>query len=138
MSEFFLGKQSRSCLIGVHPDLVGLCFVAIDVSTVDFRITEGKRTWDRQLALYREKKTLTRNSRHMHGCAIDVVALVDGGVSWEWKYYQDIANAFSIASMKTRIPVIWGGTWKSLKDGPHFELPRDDYPDGCLGKVRIY
>ncbi|WP_413774191.1 M15 family metallopeptidase [Entomomonas sp. E2T0] len=24
--------------------------------------------------------------------------------------------------------MIWGGSWKSLKDGPHFELDRKQYP----------
>ncbi|HCB7677349.1 TPA: M15 family metallopeptidase, partial [Escherichia coli] len=26
------------------------------------------------------------------------------------------------------IPVEWGGDWKTLKDGPHFQLPHGAYP----------
>jgi peptidoglycan L-alanyl-D-glutamate endopeptidase CwlK len=25
------------------------------------------------------------------------------------------------------VPLIWGGMWRGLRDGPHFELPRKQY-----------
>ena len=27
-----------------------------------------------------------------------------------------------------KLPIIWGGDWRSFRDGPHFELPRGAYP----------
>ncbi|WP_049613866.1 M15 family metallopeptidase, partial [Yersinia pekkanenii] len=26
------------------------------------------------------------------------------------------------------VPIEWGGDWKTLKDGPHFQLPHKEYP----------
>ncbi|EIT3942437.1 M15 family metallopeptidase, partial [Escherichia coli] len=39
-----------------------------------------------------------------------------------------IAAAFRQASQELNIPVEWGGDWKTLKDGPHFQLPHGAYP----------
>ncbi|MBR8317288.1 M15 family metallopeptidase [Burkholderia dolosa] len=71
-----------------------------------------------------EGKSQTMNSRHLSGDAIDVVAYVDGAIPWEWRYYEQIATAFKRASAESGIPIMWGGNWKTLKDGVHFELAR--------------
>lgn len=42
--------------------------------------------------------------------------------------YEKIAAAFRQASRELNIPVEWGGDWKTLKDGPHFQLPHGAYP----------
>ncbi|WP_411692198.1 M15 family metallopeptidase, partial [Escherichia coli] len=68
-------------------------------------------------------KSQTMNSRHLTGHAVDVVAYVGNQVSWEWPLYEKIAAAFRQASQELNIPVEWGGDWKTLKDGPHFQLP---------------
>jgi peptidoglycan L-alanyl-D-glutamate endopeptidase CwlK len=26
------------------------------------------------------------------------------------------------------VPIVWGGDWRTLRDGPHFELSRKEYP----------
>jgi peptidoglycan L-alanyl-D-glutamate endopeptidase CwlK len=26
------------------------------------------------------------------------------------------------------VPIVWGGDWRTFKDGPHFELDRRKYP----------
>lgn len=62
------------------------------------------------------------NSRHLTGHAVDVYAWKDGAVSWEFEDYETINIAFSQASKLTNIDYVWGGSWKSFKDGPHFEL----------------
>ncbi len=68
------------------------------------------------------------NSRHLTGHAIDVVALPAGVVSWEWSYYQHIDDAVAQAANECQVAVEWGGSWKTLKDGPHFQLTMRDYP----------
>ncbi|WP_295608673.1 M15 family metallopeptidase [uncultured Lamprocystis sp.] len=33
------------------------------------------------------------------------------------------------AAKDLSLPLVWGGDWKSFKDGPHFELPANHYPE---------
>ena len=126
--SFKLGKRSLSNLEGVHPDLVKVVNRAIELTECDFTVTEGLRSKERQAQLLKEKKTTTSNSRHLTGHAVDLAAWVDNTVSWEWKYYEQIATAFKQAAKELNIPVEWGGDWKTLKDGPHFQLPHAKYP----------
>jgi hypothetical protein len=62
------------------------------------------------------------------GHAVDVAALVDNQVRWDWPLYGRIASAFKQASRDLNIPIVWGGDWTRLRDGPHFELNRATYP----------
>ena len=32
------------------------------------------------------------------------------------------------AALDLKTPLIWGGDWKTLRDGPHFELDRKAFP----------
>lgn len=122
------GLRSQSNLIGVHPDLIAIAFKALELSPVDFAITEGVRTVSRQRELFAQHKSQTLDSRHITGHAIDVAAIRDGKITWNWAEYETIANAFKSAAMELGIPLVWGGDWKTFKDGPHFELSRKQYP----------
>ena len=122
---FKLSKKSLAKLSEVNPDLQKLVKNAIGLSTIDFGISEGMRTKERQQILYDTGKSQTMNSRHLTGHAVDVYAWKDGAVSWEFEDYETINVAFSQASKLTNIPYVWGGSWKSFKDGPHFELKRE-------------
>lgn len=123
-----LGTKSLSNLKGVHPDLVKVVKRAIELTECDFTITEGLRTKERQAQLVKEKKSTTKNSRHLTGHAVDLAAWVDNTISWEWKYYYQIADAMKKAASELKISIEWGGDWKSFKDGPHFELTWSKYP----------
>ena len=127
-SPWVLDPRSLARLAEVHPDLQKLAVRALALSPVDFIITEGLRTLERQQALLTQGATRTLDSRHLTGHAIDVAARVEGEVRWDWPLYGRIAEAFAKASQELAIPVTWGGAWKSFRDGPHFELPRDRYP----------
>ena len=126
--SFRLSTRSRARLIGVHPALVAVVEAAIVVSPVDFMITEGLRTRERQVALVRAGASRTLNSRHLSGHAVDVAALVDGRVRWDWPLYGRIASAFKRAAARLDTPLVWGGDWPRLRDGPHFELHRKTFP----------
>lgn len=128
MSSFKFSQRSESNLQGVHPDLVKLVRQALEVSSVDFGITEGLRTAGRQKEMVAGGHSQTLNSRHLTGHAVDVVAYVGGQISWEWSLYEQIASAFTQASADISIPVEWGGNWTTLKDGAHFQLPFSGYP----------
>ena len=125
---FKLGKRSLSNLSGVHPDLVKVVKRAIEITEIDFTITEGLRTKERQAQLLKEKKTTTSNSRHLTGHAVDLAAWVDGTVSWNWDHYYKIAEAVKQAAKELNISIEWGGEWKSFPDAPHWQLPWSKYP----------
>jgi peptidoglycan LD-endopeptidase CwlK len=126
--SFRLSIRSRTRLTGVHPELVRLVEAAIAVSPVDFMITEGLRSPARQAALVKAGASRTLKSRHLTGHAVDVAALVDGAVRWDWPLYGRVAEAFKAQARRLDIPIVWGGDWPTLRDGPHFELDRRRYP----------
>jgi len=125
---FKLGKRSIERLQGVHPDLVKVVERAIDLSPVDFTVLEGLRSPERQQTLVASGASQTLNSRHITGHAVDLGAWVDNQVDWSWPLYHKIANAMKAAANELGVAIVWGGDWKTFKDGPHFELDRRYYP----------
>ena len=73
-------------------------------------------------------------SRHLTGHAVDLAALVDldgngkFDIRWDWPLYKTIADNMKEAAKRLKLKVEWGGDWKSFKDGPHFQLPWNEYP----------
>jgi peptidoglycan L-alanyl-D-glutamate endopeptidase CwlK len=128
MTRFRFSARSRRNLRGVHPELVAVAEAALARTSVDFMITEGLRARERQAALVRVGASQTLNSRHLTGHAVDVAAWVGGQVRWDWPLYPPIAEAFKAAAAARGVPLIWGGDWPRLRDGPHFELDRRAYP----------
>ena len=126
--SFRLSQKSLDRLSGVHPDLVAVVKRALEISEVDFAVFEGVRSKTRQAQLFKEKATKTMNSRHITGHAVDLGAWVDGEVRWDWPLYHQIAKAMKAAATELNIPIEWGGDWRTFKDGPHFQLPRKEYP----------
>ena len=126
--SFRLSIRSRSRLEGVHPALVAVVEAAIRITPVDFMVTEGLRSSKRQAALLKAGATRTLNSRHLTGHAVDVAAMIDGEVRWDWPLYPRIAEAFKTAAAELDTAIVWGGDWRTLRDGPHFELDRRMFP----------
>ena len=130
---FQLGPRSKMRLNGVHPDLVKVVERAIQITTVDFTILEGVRDPLRQKKLVESGASQTMNSRHIPGAdgyakAVDLGAWVDDQVDWSWPLYHKIADAMKEAARQVKVPIEWGGDWRTFKDGPHFQLPRKEYP----------
>ena len=123
-----LGPRSQSRLKGVHPDLVKVVERAIQLTPVDFTVLEGLRSLERQKALVAAGASQTLKSRHLDGHAVDLGAWVDEQVDWSWPLYGKIAGAMKAAATELKIPLEWGGDWKTFKDGPHFQLPWKEYP----------
>ena len=124
-------------LSGVHSDLVKVVRRAAELSPVDFVVTEGLRTMEKQRALVARGASQTLKSRHLTGHAVDVAAFIDVDgdgragpkeIRWDWPLYAQIAAAFKRAAKELNVPIEWGGDWASLKDGPHFQLPWKAYP----------
>jgi hypothetical protein len=113
----------------VHPDLRRVTLRAAEISSRPFQVTEGCRTRERQRKLVEAGVSRTLSSRHLTGHAIDFVPLVDGIPCWNWPPFRDVAQAFSQAARELGVSIIWGGNWRTFRDGPHIELDRRKYPE---------
>ncbi|RSC37359.1 M15 family peptidase [Agrobacterium sp. FDAARGOS_525] len=130
---YVLSQRSLARLEGVHPDLVRIVQRAIQITEIDFVVTEGVRTLEKQKDMVARGASKTMNSRHLKAAngyshAVDLAALVGGSVVWDWPLYAKLAKAMKQAAKELGIPLEWGGDWKSFKDGPHFQLPWKQYP----------
>lgn len=130
-----LSERDRTRLDGVHADLVRVFERAARMTTVPFLVLEGLRTRQRQRELVARGASQTMNSRHLTGHAVDVVPLIDGDVSWDWSDYYVLAPIIKEAAKLEGVPLEWGGDWKSFKDGPHWQLPRNRYPSATGGPI---
>ena len=121
-------RRSYSRMVGVRPELISVATRALWLSPVDFGITEGLRTQARQAQLVASGASQTLRSRHLTGHALDVAAYVGAEVRWDWPLYDTIAKAMKQAAEELGVSIEWGGDWRTLKDGPHYQLPWDRYP----------
>lgn len=128
--------RSLRNLVGVHPDLRRVMDRALREAPFAFVVTEGLRTEALQRELVRIGASKTLKSRHITGHAVDIVPFVDvdadGKVETEemysWPLYGRLAPAVKAAAEAEGVALVWGGDWKSFRDGPHWELDRRKYP----------
>jgi peptidoglycan L-alanyl-D-glutamate endopeptidase CwlK len=124
---FSFGAASKSKLVGVHPELIRVAERAIQISSVDFGISEGVREYARQVELVAQKKSTTLHSKHLiqgtgFAHAIDVFAFINGKASFQWKYYGPIVQAFIEAGTALGVQLRFGHLWKDFTDSVHIEL----------------
>jgi peptidoglycan L-alanyl-D-glutamate endopeptidase CwlK len=123
-SGFVFSSRSYRAMEGVNPRLIAVASLALQLSEVDFVVTEGLRSKERQRQLVASGASQTMNSYHLTGHALDVAAYLDGEIRWDFPLYDRIAEAWKEAARILRIDLTWGGDWTSFRDGPHFQIPR--------------
>ncbi len=155
MPKYNLSKRSLKELSGVHQDLVAVVTRAMELTVQDFAVHDGIRTLDEQRRLLARGATRTLKSRHLDGYAVDLVPYINRRLRWEWEPIYDIAEAVRTGALELGVPIRWGGAWDVLLtatddapvdivadygrrrreagkgaflDGPHFELPKANYP----------
>jgi len=125
-------QRSLDSMKGIHPDLRRVMDRALQASPIDFVVIEGLRTQARQKQLVAQGASKTMNSRHLTGHAVDIVPIgPNGKIAFDWPLYHRLAPVVKEAARKEGVAMVWGGDWKSFKDGPHFELDRKVYPAGA-------
>lgn len=95
---FILDERSKVNLEGVHRDLVDVIVEAMTQSPHRFIVTEGI------------------------GHAVDIAVYNGDKITWDFKYYQNVADHIKSVAKKRNIEIVWGGDWESFKDALHFEL----------------
>lgn len=131
-----LSPSSEAKLKGVHPSLVKVVRRGAEDwkdTELTWIITCGPRTVAEQKLLVAKGASKTMNSRHIPGAdgyskAVDVAMVLKGKLRWDWPLYAKIAAALKAAAAKEMVPLEWGGDWRSFKDGPHFQLPKNLFP----------
>jgi len=118
MNNFKLSRKSLKELNTCHPALIKCVKFAIKVTSVDFFVHDGLRTPKEQAAFIKAKKSQKKDSKHLTGRAVDLVAIVGGKTCWEITVYDDIANAMREAAKFYNVKMRWGGAWtcNSIKD----------------------
>lgn len=125
---YVLSERSLGKLDGIHPDLADVIKRAIEITEIDFGVSEGMRDLATQEEYVAKGASTTMKSRHLTGHAVDIYAYVGGMARWEMPLYEKLAEAVKQAAYECKTPVEWGGDWTSFKDGPHFQLPWGEYP----------
>jgi len=108
---FKLSNISKERLEGIKPELRAVVERAIEITEVDFGVTQGLRTIEEQEALVARGASKTMKSKHLTGDAVDLAAYVGSRVSWEIKLYDDIADAMKQAAIELNTPIRWGAAW---------------------------
>ena len=118
---------------GLHPDGIILVATAIQITKVDFGVSETLRTLVKQKKNIKDGVSWTLDSYHLkqddgYSHAWDVYAAIRGTARYDWPLMYRIYDAFIEASKITGIPFEAGINWKDKKkDGPHYQLPRRIY-----------
>lgn len=129
MTGFKTSTRSRNNLREVHPDLIAVTLLALyHFTDIDFAVTEGRRTVERQRELIAAGKSQTMSSKHLiqsdgFAHAVDLAPWVNGTIPWDdWAAFERVAKAMKAAAGMLGVEITWGGDWTTLKDGPHFQL----------------
>lgn len=127
--EQVIPRYDRPALRSAHiqnvdPMLIAIMQEARYRSPIDFDLTDGHRTLAEQKQLVADGKSQTLNSKHLEGRAVDIVALKPSGAAdWNFETYRKINNVVQqVAAEMTTRKVTWGGSWRTFKDGVHFEI----------------
>jgi len=49
-------------------------------------------------------------------------------VRWDWPLYHRLAAVIKAAAGEEKVPVEWGGDWRTSKDAPYWQLAWKHYP----------
>lgn len=129
---FQLSSKSLRNLDAVHPDLGRVARKAIQITTMDFGIYEGVRSYAKQVQYVQEKKSQTLHSLHLiqpdgYAHAIDVFAWLNGKASWNNKHYGPIVQAFITAAISLEVQIEFGHLWPRFQDSVHIQLNQKYY-----------
>lgn len=135
-------KKSKVMLEQCHPDIQKVMNEAIKI--IDFSITEGARTKEKQLEYYKAGKSKTLNSKHLPKYCNEIgkecsfaVDLLPYPADWNdrERFCLLAGIVLGMAKLlkdqgKIKSTIRWGGDWsmnnitkdESFSDLPHFEV----------------
>jgi peptidoglycan L-alanyl-D-glutamate endopeptidase CwlK len=136
-----LSPASLERLKGVHPDLVHIVHKAMEAQVMDFSVSEGLRSEDRQQQLVAQGVSKTLNSKHLKqpdgfGHAVDLyphpidMKRVEKGDVREIARFGVLSGVMRTIAHQSKILIVNGMDWDgdgenldhSFFDAPHFQL----------------
>ena len=117
-------------LAALDPRLADVVRRADRLAPFDLLVVETARTIERQKQLVAQGASRTLASRHIpnragYAEAVDLAPVLDGEVRWDWPLFGQISAAMKTAAADLGVAIVWGGDWRTFKDGPHFELGKE-------------
>lgn len=119
-----LAPKYETKLQGTDPRIAEVVSEAAANLGITLGVSEGMRDKATQEKYVKQGKSQTQNSKHLHGGAVDFhIVGKDGKANWDFNAYKPLAaEAKRIAAAKGYEGFEWGGDWKTLKDGVHFQF----------------
>jgi peptidoglycan L-alanyl-D-glutamate endopeptidase CwlK len=118
--------QSERRMEGIDPRLVEIMRLTeqrAEQRGYDLEVSEGLRSPERQAQMVAEGKSQTLKSKHLTGNALDMVLMDGGKPDWDFEKYREVADIAKGAAAELGVnDFVWGGDWKTLKDGVHFQV----------------
>lgn len=142
-NKYQFGKASKEAIATCHHDLQLILNTAIEISDVDFGVSEGNRPIEKQKQYFDQGKSkidgITRKGKHNYkpSLAADYYAYVNGRACYDKETLSYLAGLFRaitemlLAQGKITHRIRWGGNWdmdgeilldQSFDDRPHIEL----------------
>ena len=150
-SGFQFSNRSLNRMEGINEELRMVSFEALKLTSMDFGVTEGLRSLERQKKLKAKGLSKTLRSKHLTGHAVDVWPYLDGKavqLKILGEPHIQVAEAFREAAIRVGVDLVWGAAWgrflhdydsaedayesyvserrsqgrKPFIDGPHFQL----------------
>lgn len=125
-------ETSTRRTMGVHPILVERAERVLSYGVIDLTVLKdgGVRSEGVQRALVDKGASKTMESHHRpqtdgFGHALDIAPYP---IDWDNLYRFAIVGSlmFRAASEdEYDVPMVWGGHWRTFKDFPHFQIPRE-------------
>lgn len=78
---------------------------------LEFRVREGLRTLETQKSYLKRGVTQTLTSNHLTGDAVDLVPVVNGEETHDWKHFYPMADLMMEAAKELGVTIRWGGAW---------------------------
>lgn len=135
MPKFRFSQRSLDNLKGVNPKLTQVVYRALELTDIDFAVTDGLRTATEAAANRAKGTSYIKRSKHEDGIAVDLTPYNNGkpvsGRPEDWPYFNQLSKWMFTAADELGIKIEWGGNWEYVivngkkepfKDGYHYEL----------------
>lgn len=135
MAKFRFSQRSLDNLKGVNPKLTQVVYRALELTDIDFSVTDGLRTAAEAAANRAKGASYIKRSKHEDGLAVDLTPYHNGkqvkGKQEDWPYFNQLSEWMFQAAEELGVKIEWGGNWekvkvkgewKPFKDGYHYEL----------------
>lgn len=134
---FKFSNRSLKNLEDVNSDLELIATYSLKNSLVDFGISEGLRTAERQKELFETGQSKVKVSKHQSGEAIDVFVAGSKDITFDFNHLSYLAGVFQATARMlydhglVQYLIRWGGNWNNngiiikdqkFQDLVHFEI----------------